>query len=1174
MSRFTPEMDRNGIQWQEPTGTWKEEQDIVHLATIAEKLVVPQDHNNTDLLNSIPTPWSRLLLFENALYNPQHPSHRDILDQWRGLLGLLALAKPLGLNIQPSSEEYTINLSDFAGEHPIAKTFVDLRPHYKVNGADVETGKWERFHLIIVGGQLLGATSPRTLVFTAIDHRCPPEIPFTNKEGRLSDPLIYYKKFKDTKCLTLLKQWLDSFIQAADERNTDLVTLLGTFPAAPNVTAQKRHGKLLGLLNEWRNEVKREIPSGSASITLGRTEPFFTWPPYHSLLFLPGLPPSNESDLLLATEIASQKRVLVCYRPDRGQNPKKNSMLYNQHGQVIQAEDLRIGDGRWMKSDEKLPERIDFLPEGWEYISDPIAELFEDQLIEVNLPDADEGMDSTYSLKVNHKTFLYPFKKEVLKYFTPSELHQFTRIEVEADRGYRVILKLPLVKGRSIRATRRYEEAAQELVLNNNSAKDHLTSELAMWPSFADSNWKHYFYFKRQIAGEAARNLDFAPVNSEVARSSPDNKSHWYYATRPIDAFVGGVGHKNGLLLPKYEQLPPQAGVDYWKIAVDFGSTHTRVFYIQMQKEDDEKFRPLSDTIEQLDFSAYAKSLTTSDPDALKNDFFALSGKLDPPTRAELKTLLMQPINDPTSTQDWRPREGFSYMHWIQGGFDDRKLKTDIKWESSGNKNDLRSFLHCLMIMVQAEALRRNASIVFVERSYPSAFSQPLVADHNAEWVTLGASMGLKVQAEMDKILSEAIATARYLVSTGARTANNTISLDIGGSTTDIAIWYGSGEHRKATLGAQESVKMAAGMVGRYLQSDASAQTFLEWFVRTVKQQGVIEDLSLNSFKGKRNGYALMFYNTLTYYELGGTERKDKFTALMGLIKARDEARGLLVHLIYLFGSLIYYSGLLTRKVGLPEQHNYYVYFCGKGGTLITWIDNYTRFVEKMFLAGLNGPPPADASGQGASPKVEVPASNESQQEKAHGSANATGKNLPVKVEVRISQQPKQEVGRGLLVENSSKLNENDDDSFGLIDPKPPSVTAGETGYKIREGAATRELSWDEDLTGSVLRNLIGTLPTFEQMRELNCFISAVREAFKYQDEENPAFNFDNILTSERDKYLYVDSLTNRLLGDDEGCVLHDLKQENNPHALVEPLLITEMKVLLEHLSENEKLFR
>jgi hypothetical protein len=1155
MSRYTPEMDRDGIQWQEPVGTWKQGQDIVHLATVAEKLRIPPDREGTDLLNSIPTPWSRLLLFESALYNPQHPAHPDVLDQWRGLLGLLALARPLGIDLQPGNAENTIRLADFTAEHPIAKTFADLRPEYAVNGEDAEVEKWGQFHLVVVGDRLLGATSSRTLVFTAIDHRCPPTIPFQNAQGRVSDPLHYYRKFKDRKYIALLKRWLDSFIPAV-EGGRELSDWLGTLPAPPKVAAQRRLEKLLGLLKQWRTEVARELPPDAALSPLGPLAPFFTLAPYSTLPFLPQTPPSGDSDLLLTTEMAGDKKVLVCFRPVRGQNPKTNSLLYNEYGQVIQSDPLLIYDGRWMNADDALPQDLSFLPHDWGYISDPVAELFEPQVIEVELPEAAEDAGSAYALRLGEKTFLYPFKQAVLAYFTPAELHRYTSIEVEPDRGYRVTLELPLVKGRSIRATRRYEEGSQELVLVNNRVQDHLTSELAMWPGFADERWDYYFYFKRQVAtkDKPARNLDFAPVGGEQPRSNSEGASHWYFSNRPIDAFVGTVNGRRGLLLPKHSELPSQTDRDYWDVAVDFGSTHTRVFYLRMQKDDGGKFTRWPEArIEQLEFSAHARQITLCNPEVLKNDFFALSGKLDPPSRVELKTLLMQPVGDPVKHTDWRPREGFGYMHWVQGGFDDRKLKTDIKWESSGNKNDLNSYLRCLMVMVQAEAARRNADINFVARSYPTAFNNKLKADHNSEWVSLGSFMGLKVESEIDRVLSEAVATARFLGSISAPQMSNTVSLDIGGSTTDIAIWYGKrvptphGERLKAVLGVQESVKMAAGSVGRYLQSDPTAKRFLEWFVQAVKKQGVFNDLSLDSFAGRRLGYALMFYNILSYYELAGDRLRSEYNALLGLIKAQDEARGLLLHLIYLFGGLIYYSGLLARKVGLQEQKLpvYYLYFCGKGGTLITWVNNYQRFAEKMFLAGLYGPGGAGAKGQSAA-----------------------------SVEVSISPKPKQEVGRGLLVPRSLQGGGEGDEGFGLIDPKPHSVTAAETGYKVRAGEKVRELTWKEGLDRSVLRSLAGNPPAFGEMKELNCFIAAIRQAYKHQDEDNPLYDFGRLLTSERVQHTYVDRLTNRLLGQDEGSVLHDLEQENNPNALIEPLLITEMKVLLEVLSSNDRLFR
>jgi hypothetical protein len=1155
MSRFMPEMDRNAVQWQEPVGTWRQGEDIGRLDDIARKLVFPPEAENTDVLNSIPTPWSRLLLFENALYNDEHPSHVDIRDQWRGMLGLLALANPLGIKIEASNEKHTISLSDFSASVQIAKTFVDLQPYHVRRHENVEEGKWNMFHLIVVDDQLLGATSPRTLVFTAIDHSCPASIPFRNKQGKLSDPLRYFARYKDTKYLVLLRQWLDTFVSAVTT-NEDLISWLGVLPAGLNPRDKKRHDRLIALLNNWQLEMRAAVPR-STSLSVGPPIAAFTAHPYNALPFLPEVPVTGDSDLLLATERASESKVVVCYRPVSSENPISTSTLHNQRGQIVRTDLLLICDGRWTTADEPLPESLDFLPAGWTHIANPI-ELFEDQIIEVALPEAAEDRGAVHVLQAGQKNFLFPFKQEILNYFTAAEIAQFTRIEVEADQGYRVTLQVPLVKGRSVHATRRYQSNAEELLLIN-SATDHKTSELAMWPNFTAPDWSYYFYFKRRIAArdKPEMNLDLKPVSIETERNSPDGASVWYFTKAPVQAFVGSIKGRTGLLLPRYEDLPQRGEKDYWNVSVDFGSTHSRVFYVRRQKTQEGLYENLAGArVEPLEFYTYAKQLTLCDPEVLKNDFFALAGKLDPPARVELKTLLMQPVSDPARQPDWRPREGYTFMQWIKGGFDDRKLKSDIKWENSGNKNDLHAYLRCLMVMVLAEAARSNAKIVHVTRSYPTAFSNALRADHNREWVALGSFMSLDVESDLDKILTEAVATARYLGGKqNAPLKINTISMDIGGSTTDIAIWFGQRapvngrEVLKPTLGLQESVKMAAGSVGRYLQSDPKSLRFLQWFVNAVKQQGLFPDLTIDGFANRRLGFALMFYNILTFYEVAGASLRNEYNALVGLIKTRDESRGLVMHLIYLFGALCYYSGLLVRKTELQERKPpiYHVYFCGKGGTLITWINNYQRFVEKLFLAGLYGCNPPTSSTASAQPRVDV----------------------------QISPEPKQEVGRGLLEEFINTTEAQDgDESFGLLDSKHPSVTVGETGYKTRLNNETKELQWNDDLEESVLRSLDERLPKFEEMKELNCFIGAIKEAFRGQDENDSQLDFDKFLADEYEKASFVDRLTNRLLGDDEGSVLRELQQPNNPHALVEPILITEMKVLLEVLSKNDRLFR
>src|SRR3712207_4847757 len=49
-------------------------------------------------ISSIPDMWARPMLFEMALFNPQHVLHDRVLGEWRGLLAMLALKEVVGLN--------------------------------------------------------------------------------------------------------------------------------------------------------------------------------------------------------------------------------------------------------------------------------------------------------------------------------------------------------------------------------------------------------------------------------------------------------------------------------------------------------------------------------------------------------------------------------------------------------------------------------------------------------------------------------------------------------------------------------------------------------------------------------------------------------------------------------------------------------------------------------------------------------------------------------------------------------------------------------------------------------------------------------------------------------------------------------------------------------------------
>lgn len=1091
MSQYVTKLrERDGIQWPTPVGTWQQEEEINRLDVFANNLDVSHAATGTDLLNSVPTPWARLLLFESALYRATHPSHRDIEDQWRGILGVLALAEPLKLRLTVRP----FRLDNYSGSD-VGRTFAALRPHYSVNNHDEEEGKWNDFQLILVDDAVVGATSPRTLVFTGIEHECPPSVPFRTTTGRLMDPAVYYRRFDDRHFLGMLANWVGGLITTL-EQSAALASWMGGVPAARGAGGRRRVSLLLERLQRWRADLQDVEPVGLE----GQPVPRFTLAPYSVVNGLPSTRGAGESDLFLK----GSRDVIVCYR-------EPHAKLLTAGGSELMNERIKIYDGRWVQSGQELPLPFSFLPPHVSVLEDPLA-LFEDTLIKVNLP---QTRDTVHALQIGDErsanTFLYPFKQEILRYLKPHQLAENTRISInQITNRPRVELSVPLENNRVVRVAREYDIDAGAVIV------DAPTAGLAMWPDFVSPGWRRYFYVKASVS---AREVNFEPAVPTESRTKEDHT--WYVTSSAADAFVGSVNNKRGLLLLKHNAV--ESPDTFWKVGIDFGSTHTRAYSLEVERRDDRYVPASGADISPVLFRTRARTLTAVSPGRLQDSFFALAGEVDPPERGELKSLLMMPETNPGGVEGWLPREGYVYTRWISDGdYDATHLRHDLKWNSNREDPDLRAYLRCLLLMIQVEALSQRAHVVSVSHTYPSVFTPALVAKHKAEWrgldqyVNSAAAAGDPKMEIQDATITETVAVCRHLEwEQQASPVENTISLDVGGSTTDMAVWA------KKALSVQESVKMASGVVGRYVQSP-DAREFLSWLETTLRGAPYnLKNFSLANFTGKPAGYGLMFHNLLSLVEW-----QDQLDVLVEQINAAEESQQLMSHIIYLYGGLLYYAGLLTRKAGLTEEQNFYhLYFCGKGGTLLRWVRGHEEFVRQMFSAGLHGP--------GAV---------------AHE---------PPEVDVQISKLPKEEVGRGLLAE--SRLEGRKKEEVGLVDTRPPSVTVGETGY--------HGLAWNGDLNPAAILQLPkNAVPPIKDLHELSAF----REVFRTSGATKAASRV--LKLDEVSDGSFRSHLLQRLFGSAKGSVIADVK-DRPKDALIEPLFITEIKVLLETATGNGKLF-
>ncbi|HET6979822.1 MAG TPA: hypothetical protein VFI24_26050 [Pyrinomonadaceae bacterium] len=1100
MSKYLPELSgRDGIPWPDVLGIWQQGTEINLLSTFAGNLNVSRIPGQTDLLSSVPAPWARLLLFENALFDVNHPSHRDVTDQWRGILGVIALAEPLGLKLDPPT---TIDLSHY--QAGVTQTFLDLRPNHIADHAGND-GQWRQFQLLSLKGHVLGGTSPRTLVFTGVNHVSPAAIPFS-KNGRLGDPAAYYRNFSDQRYLGMLRHWLKSLMNKL--RNSETLSgFLGTMAAARGAEQHQRLTALIDCLASWESELSDVVP-----IPVPETQNSVFSLPIYNLLTGLGPVSTGESDLYLRGE----KRILIGYQPNDG------SRIYNANEFELQGEPLLVYDGHWVRANNPLPAPLDFIPYQTLRLEDPVR-LFEDRLIEVILP---VNPEAVYFLELasEKKRYLFPFKAEILDFLSPDEIHRSTQItQDQTTKAITIELRLSLVNGRVIKVAHTYS-ASTDVITGD-------CERLIKWPDFVSPHWHRYLYFKE---GRSSEYLKFSPHGGAVSRDA--GKYEWYLSEEPLLAFVGTHGRRHsGLLLLRQPGVPEPTR--YWRIAVDFGSTHTRVFSLEVDKQGEDSYvgNP-QHNIQPLTFHPRAKLLTALDDETAFSNFLDFGDEeieRDWLIQEELYTLLMQPSpNVPTGT-DWLPREGFAYKRSVLGTKTNfHNLRQDLKWNSNLEDHDLRAFLRCLLLMAQAEACWNGAQVISVAHTYPSVFTEALKGKHNDEWASLEEYLALGQGAQdvtVDVLetggVTETHAVCQHLASEqGANPTNNTISLDVGGSTTDMAVWGPRTQGAGGELKVQESIKMAAGLIGRYLDAQTASSPFLKWLTQTVNRKPYEAKLELQQNGAGRSG---LLFNTF----LSSIDRSGHLPNFIDRLNGAVEARSLLSHIMFLFSGLIYYAGLLTRR-GLPNyatQDAFYIYFCGRGGKLIEWVGGYREMTTEMFIAGLY-------RGQDLKP---------------------ANRGLPV-IDVRVSSQPKQEVGRGLLAEVVKEANPNR--RAGLQGSRQPTVTVGETGYK--------DLEWNGDLKGEHLVNLpANTVPHLSALKELSTFLTTFKNS-KITGDAARELGFSAVTAVS-----FENKLKRRLFAENQGAVISDLRHRPD-NALLESLFITELKVWLETATNNDKLFR
>ena len=948
-------------------GNWASQPDF--LSKYARSVNVGNDQLRVgSLAHSVPSVFQRPIQFHKAMADEGSPLHDAVTGEWRGLMAVFCLADWLGLRL--SIEEFVVPAVEEDAKSSVGSlTAGDLHframLHYQLPtrrveeherdaaGNDKETIKrvsdWEKWWVIKVNDQLLGATSPWTLVYTASQYTAPSAIDWISRDNRLIDPIDYYdprRERRPSTALAILHAWVLKLLDNRAAWNFD--QNLGAYSTL-----------LIKALEAWRDDLARY----SQGIVLADDKlisHFAGIPgPYNPILRTPSQFVDNNSDIYVKTKLGD---VLVFY------DDMPPTARVNRGTRADRIDTARLpAEGNSFSTRDGVLIQQKFIVASKYFFPQKVVRL-----------DLAEGAFRPANIAT-------PLKPGFFKYFGYERLEGLSINDVGGKCT--VKLRLVLANGSQIAVTRVYEKddiVKPEGLIDNPA--------FALWPMHYDTAWKHHF------ASYAApeTNLLVTPLweNGAEHASQSDGKSKnenivriWHLHEKPAIGFALRLKSKrNGDPIPAIVDVglvlretiddtgPKIENTAYWRVGVDFGTSSTSVmvdkgadgaivelpFPPQMlalvdplqtggaQEEIARNLYPRDDVsspFRTLLFNAGKQATIFGE----KGDYGAYTMRFASEVRQDL-------LNKPIANLKWGVPAGpdDSQEEATSTAPEDEADKSRWGTPPAAGENPLNAYLTALVRYVVWEARCEGVKKVEFGWSYPTSLPKPCLSAMRQFWDSLqNFAWHNGMNVSVARRMSESEAAVRSLTHKvgNIETDRLTIAVDVGGGSTDIAFWSGS------ELRNQVSFKLAGNdmLHRKFMTSDTLMKLF------EICTSSPIEPKEAHDMLDR----AEIFANAALaegQTRAGDDPGSHPFPVYLFNKGLQNEAPWLNIRsLIYLFFTgICYYMGVKARScdgVTIPAVD---IFFGGRGSSMLTWLSNgpgpLNAAFTQAFLKGLKRP--------------------------------------------------------------------------------------------------------------------------------------------------------------------------------------------------------------------------
>lgn len=974
---FLPKLHQNAnLSAPVANAVWEDKSRKIILS-ISDGIEVDENAQSRGV-SSIPDIYARPLTFLSALKSDKHPLREKTIQEWRGLISLLALHK-FNSNLD------LISITPVRlGNDAFSKALKNLAPSKIKLAKDGTQYAWTDILLISFEDIPLGAFSPGTLLFTSADYH----VKLKNRESfpvSLKDKDGFLKAPDVGDGIEFVGQWLAWF-----KREFNAIAF-----TADNEKSKDHEyaGMLNGHMDAWLAEIKGNIGiKSNESIHSEMIEiakepleiPSSSFLPQYGIyqLLLRTLvrnkqfagghksdytlkPLRNRSDfssvvIITASELAKDKILWEVTRPsqiDTDTVSLLSKMFKGASGTLIDNMNLETDKAIWIRPDLY-------------FVSDFLLDAKNREILS----------EGERHLNGDNTRFILPFKKEILQFFSPEEVQELLKPRYEgneADDRITFYFDLPLMDGTKVEVKKVYKRHSSNT--GEGIIRQIDVPVVDIFPDYLGDFWSQYFIFASD-----AKTYGYTPINYRTdpdLRQDPVKKaiSDGTATTNVIkvhgyDCFPEGIaidlgGVPSGIvLLSRNMNSRPDMGPngrpfrDSCTLGIDFGTSNTNVF----MKVGNDIPRKVN-----FDFTTYKRKLFRSSPQEsskLSQLFFIPDTDVKLPIPTVLKAY-----------QNGIHRELLLdyFIYFPDEPRYPENTYTGIKWEQTTDRTE--AFLKSLMFILMVKIIHERYAEVTIKCTLPKSFStdkqnafevcwnnllegmcygegtdrferQLLYApkDHltvRNHTLTMETPNGLFVFNTLPHFHYEGIAAGEYFsrkdVSNPiADKTNGAVCIDVGGGTTDYSVWL------KDNIVFDTSVRLSGNVLSQYLYNNARARSLLFSAEAVKSLNEAVSNSKIEHFESRLN------------YILKNEE--DSILRQLGANANNEDIIGLRKMLVVHFSALAHYAAHICLVVNQQQNnvlsrnaslYGLYLHWGGNAAKLINWID-HGRFTENGLAAG------------------------------------------------------------------------------------------------------------------------------------------------------------------------------------------------------------------------------